>query len=81
LTRIRLRGDVRLPAPHAAEESSRGARDGPLFSSERIAAVPLTGLSFTRDRYDHEMERLFGRYLKGDGTAWEPPGRVLSYVM
>jgi predicted acyl esterase len=33
------------------------------------------------DRYYHEMERFFGRYLKGDGMAWEPPGRVLLYVM
>jgi len=33
------------------------------------------------DRYYHEMERFFGRYLKGDGTAWAPPGRVLLYVM
>jgi hypothetical protein len=33
------------------------------------------------DRYYHEMERFFGRYLKGDGTAWEPPGRVLLYVV
>jgi predicted acyl esterase len=33
------------------------------------------------DRYYHEMERFFGRYLKGDGTAWDPPRRVLIYVM
>lgn len=33
------------------------------------------------DRYYHEMERFFGRYLKGDETAWDPPGRVLLYVM
>lgn len=33
------------------------------------------------DCYYHEMERFFGRYLKGDGTAWDPPGRVLLYVM
>jgi putative CocE/NonD family hydrolase len=31
--------------------------------------------------YYHEMERFFGRYLKGDGTGWNPPGRVLLYVM
>ena len=29
----------------------------------------------------HEMERFFGRYLKGDETSWNPPGRVLIYVM
>ena len=33
------------------------------------------------DRYYHEMERFFGRHLKGDGVAWDPPGRVLLYVM
>ena len=33
------------------------------------------------DRYYHEMERFFGRYLKDDGIAWDPPGRVLLYVM
>jgi putative CocE/NonD family hydrolase len=33
------------------------------------------------DRYYHEMERFFARYLKGDETAWDPPGRVLLYVM
>jgi putative CocE/NonD family hydrolase len=31
--------------------------------------------------YYHEMERFFGRYLKGDGIGWNPPGRVLLYVM
>ena len=31
--------------------------------------------------YYHEMERFFGRYLKGDTTSWNPPGRVLIYVM
>jgi hypothetical protein len=30
--------------------------------------------------YYHEMERFFGRYLKGT-TSWNPPGRVLLYVM
>jgi predicted acyl esterase len=31
--------------------------------------------------YYHEMERFFARYLKGDTTSWNPPGRVLIYVM
>lgn len=31
--------------------------------------------------YYHEMERFFGRHLKGDTTSWNPPGRVLIYVM
>lgn len=33
------------------------------------------------DRYYHEMERFFGRCLKGDDAGWDPPGRVLIYVM
>jgi putative CocE/NonD family hydrolase len=33
------------------------------------------------DRYYHEMEQFFGRYLNGDDTDWDPPGRVLLYVM
>ena len=46
---------------------------------EKIGIVPASEPHL--DRYYHEMERFFGRYLKGDGTAWEPPGRVLLYVM
>jgi len=42
-----------------------------------IASAPKPHL----DRYYHEMERFFGHFLKRDGQAWDPPGRVLIYVM
>lgn len=46
----------------------------------RIGRVPTADAHL--DRYYHEIERYFRHHLAEDGaSAWNPPGRVLIYVM